>query len=118
MPIILDKELYNKAREITDEKFGTHTSAYRSAFLVKTYKQMGGLYADDFQEKKLSRWFNEKWFNISPNEPYPTFRPLIRVSPETPLTVFEIDKQNLKNQIKLKQIIKGSRNLPKFKKKN
>ena len=116
MPIIINKDLYDMARKITDEKFGKKTSAYRSAFLVKTYKQMGGLYKDDFKEKKLSRWFNEKWVDVG-NREYPVFRPLIRMTEDTPLTLDEIDKQNLKKQIKLKQIIKGNKNLPPFKKK-
>jgi hypothetical protein len=46
------------------------------------------------------------------------YRPTIKVSKtKTPLTVNEIDPDQLKKQIKLKQKIKGESNLPKFKKK-
>ena len=40
---------------------------------------------------------------------------MIRVTKKTPLTYDEIDKRQLKKQIALKQIIKGNKNLPKFK---
>jgi len=33
---------------------------------------------------------------------------------KTPLTIDEIDQNNLKKQIKKKQIIKGNKNLPPF----
>jgi hypothetical protein len=45
---------------------------------------------------------------------YPVYRPTKRINKNTPLTVFEIDKKNLQKQIKLKQIIRGNKNLPKF----
>jgi len=116
MPEILDKELYNKAREITNKKYGTHTSAYRSAFLVMQYKKMGGRYADDGKQAKLKRWFKEKWHDVG-HKSYPVFRPSVRITKDTPLTINEIDKNNLQKQINLKQKIKGSKNLPPFKKK-
>jgi len=117
MPIILDKELYDKAREITNKKYGTHTSAFRSGFLVMQYKKMGGRYGDDRKPAKLKRWFREKWQDVG-HKSYPVFRPTVRVDKETPLTVNEIDKKNLHEQINRKQIIKGTRNLPPFKKKS
>jgi hypothetical protein len=42
-------------------------------------------------------------------------RPTVRVNKQTPLTVNEIDKNNLKQQIQLKQKIKNNQNLPQFK---
>jgi len=42
----------------------------------------------------------------------------VKVNKNTPLTVNEIDKKNLKSQIKKKQIIKGEYNLSPFKQKN
>ena len=41
----------------------------------------------------------------------------IKINKHTPLTVNEIDKQQLKKQISLKQNIQGKHNLPKFLKK-
>ena len=39
----LDKNIYLKAKKIADDKYEKH-SAYKSMFLVKTYKDMGGRY--------------------------------------------------------------------------
>ena len=61
------------------------------------------------------RWFKEEWKDIG-NKEYPVYRPTKRIRAKTPLTVSEIDKANLKQQIKLKQKIKGKKNLPPFKK--
>jgi hypothetical protein len=44
-------------------------------------------------------------------------RPTVRINKRTPLLASEINKKNLQEQIKLKQIFKGDKNLPKFKKK-
>ena len=46
---------------------------------------------------------------------YPVFRPSKIITKDTPLTIDEIDKTNLKNQIKIKQKIKGKSNLKPFK---
>ena len=82
--------------------------------LVKMYKKLGGTYKDDHKEHNLERWMKEKWQDVG-NKSYPVYRPTIRVNKNTPLTVHEVDKANLKKQIKLKQIIKGTKNLPPFK---
>ena len=76
---------------------------------------MGGKYRDDNEEKNLRRWFSEKWKDIG-NKDYPVYRPTKRINSKTPLTPNEIDPKNLKEQIKLKQRIKGNKNLPPFKK--
>jgi len=49
---------------------------------------------------------------------YPVYRPTRRISKKTPLTIQEIDPENLKKQIIKKQKIKGKKNLPPFVKKN
>lgn len=119
MPIPKDKALYNRVKKMADEKY-TKSSAYKSGYIVKTYKQLGGEYIDDNKPKELKRWYSEQWENINPNKTkssYPVYRPTVRINKNTPLTVSEIDKKQLKEQIKLKQIIKGKSNLPKFQKK-
>jgi hypothetical protein len=78
------------------------------------YKKLGGTYKDNNKEHNLERWFREKWSDVG-NKEYPVYRPTIRVNKNTPLIVSEIDKKNLKSQIKLKQQIKGDKNLPPFK---
>lgn len=115
MPIPKDKDLYEKVKKIADEKY-KKPSAYKSGFIVKTYKECGGEYIDDNKEKNLKRWFKEEWKDIGDSD-YPVYRPTKRINKNTPLTDKEIDPKQLKEQIKLKQIIKGKYNLPKFKEK-
>ena len=98
MPIILDKDLYNYVKSEAD-KIYKKSSAYKSGYIVKRYKELGGRYKNDDKEKKLKRWFSEEWTDIG-NKEYPVFRPTVRVNKNTPLTINEIDKRNLKNQIK------------------
>ena len=111
MPIVNNPELYLKARKIADEKY-KKPSAYKSGFIVKTYKEMGGTYSDDGKEKPLARWYAENWKDVGGLN-YPVYRPTVKISKKTPLIPSEIS--NLKEQIKLKQKIKG-KNLPPFKK--
>ena len=115
MPIVNDKNLYAKAKKMADEIY-KKPSAYKSGYIVKKYKELGGTYTDDKETKGLKIWFEERWENIS-KDGYPVYRPTVRVNKETPLTVSEIDKKQLKEQIKLKQKIKGTKNLPPFEKK-
>jgi hypothetical protein len=112
MPIIDNPELYKKAKDIADEKY-SKPSAYKSGFIVKTYKEMGGTYTDDKKPKNLKRWFKEDWKDIGGLD-YPVYRPTKRVNKNTPLTPNEIDYEDLIKQIILKQKIKGESNLPAF----
>jgi hypothetical protein len=111
----LDIALYNRVKLYADTIYEKN-SAYKSGFIVKTYKKLGGTFKDDNQSKPLARWFNEKWIDVGHSN-YPVYRPSIRINKSTPLTINEIDKNNLNKQIKLKQILKGDFNLPHFKKK-
>jgi hypothetical protein len=113
MPIIDNPKLYEQAKKIADEKY-KKPSAYKSGFIVKKYKELGGTYTDDKKTKNLKRWFKEDWQDIGGLN-YPVYRPTIKVSKKTPLLPEEI--KNLSKQIKLKQIIKGKHNLPPFEKK-
>ncbi len=111
MPIPIDTDLYEQAKRIVYPKY-KKPSAYRSGALVKKYKELGGRYQDD-GEPRLRRWFNEKWQDIG-QQTYPVFRPTVRVNDKTPLTISEIDPVHARKQIRLKQRIKGTRNLPPF----
>lgn len=112
----LDKNLYERVKREADSIY-TKPSAYKSGWIVKQYKALGGTYLDTpIKNQGLTRWFKEDWQDIG-NKDYPVYRPTKRITKDTPLTVGEIDKKNLREQIKLKQKIKGSSNLPAFKKK-
>jgi hypothetical protein len=112
MPIIDDPKLYERVKKQADTVY-SKPSAYKSGWIVKTYKSLGGTYSEDTQPKKLKQWYEERWTDIG-DKHYPVYRPTVRVNKTTPLTVQEIDPENLKKQIKLKQKIKGLKNLPPF----
>ena len=110
-----DQKLWDNIKDEIKTKYGKRWNAYYSGLLVKEYKKRGG----DFVGKKgkmppLKRWFKEEWKDIG-GQDYPVYRPTKRINKKTPLTSTEIDKEQLKKQIRLKQKIKGSSNLPKFK---
>lgn len=110
-------QLYEKAKEIVYAKY-SKPSAYRSGATIKKYKELGGTFeGGDKPRGKLHQWFMEKWQDVNPDKTptsYPVYRPTKKINPSTPLTVNEIDPQNLKEQSKLKQVIKGQKNLPPF----
>jgi len=112
MPVPIDAVLYQKVKDYADTIY-KKPSAYKSGFIVKTYKEMGGKYKDDKKPKNLKRWFEEEWKDIG-HLAYPVYRPTKRVNKHTPLTPSEIERENLLHQILLKQYIKGLHNLPPF----
>lgn len=111
----LNKKLYEKVKSIVYPKY-KKPSAYRSGAVVKLYKELGGKFRDN-GERKLARWYAEEWKDIG-NQEYPVYRPTKRITRNTPLTPDEIDPNNLKEQIKKKQNIKGDSNLKPFKAKS
>lgn len=115
MPIPKNIDLYNFVKKEANKVY-SKSSAYKSGYIVRRYKELGGEYIDDNKPKNLQTWYSERWKDVG-NQPYPVYRPTFRVNSKTPLLVKEINKDNLKKQIKLKQIIKGNKNLPPFKKK-
>jgi superfamily II DNA or RNA helicase len=115
-PKIDNPKLYKKAKKIADQKY-TKSSAYKSGYIIKKYKELGGTFSGQQNTLKgINRWFKEAWKDVG-NKEYPVYRPTKRITDDTPLTVDEIDPDNLKQQIELKQIIKGDANLPPFLKK-
>lgn len=112
----IDRKLYEQVKAEAD-KIYKKPSAFKSGFVVKTYKARGGKYRTVSKERPLADWFKAEWKSISGKDEYPVFRPTRRVNKKTPLLPSEIDPKNLKEQIKLKQKLKGDKNLPAFKKK-
>lgn len=112
MPKVDNIPLYEEVKQYADTIY-SKPSAYKSGFIVKKYKELGGTYSED-GPKKLKQWFKETWQDVG-GEKYPVYRPTVRVNKSTPLTVSEINPQNLKQQIRLKQRIRGQKNLPPFK---
>jgi hypothetical protein len=108
-----NQDLYDRVKAYADTVY-KKPSAYKSGFIVKTYKEHGGTYSDVKGKKPLKQWFQERWMDVG-DKSYPVYRPTVKVNKSTPLTVSEIDPDNLKEQIELKQKIKGKQNLPPFK---
>lgn len=115
MPTPSNQTLYNKVKKYANEVY-EKPSAYKSGFIVKKYKELGGTYIEDNKPKNLARWFKEQWKDVGGLE-YPVYRPTKKISAKTPLLPNEIQPSNLKKQVQLKQKIKGEHNLPKFKSK-
>lgn len=119
MPTPLNMDLYNNVKEKIMKSYKKN-SAFASGAIVKEYKRQGGKYKEDGKTKNLKRWFDEKWIDINPiigvmnDEAYPVFRPTIKVNEKTPTILQDIPVERLKQQYKLKQKIKGDKNLPKF----
>ena len=107
---ILDKELYERVKKQADSIY-KKPSAYKSGYIVSQYKKQGGKYSGKKPKDGLTNWFASDWTDIGGLE-YPVYRPTKKIS--NALTVSEIDKKNLQKQIKLKQKIKGTKNLPPF----
>ena len=108
----LNKYLYEKVKKEAD-KIYEKPSAYKSGYIVKTYKNRGGKYSGTKTKQGLTRWFREDWKDVG-NATYPVYRPTKRVNKNTPLLANEIDPNNLIEQIALKQKIKGTKNLSPF----
>jgi len=113
----LDLKLYEEVKKEAD-KIYKKSSAYKSGWIVRRYKDLNGKYSLPEKPKNvgLDRWYKEEWKNIG-NLDYPVYRPTKRITKDTPLTPKEINRKQLIQQILLKQEIKGDHNLPKFIKK-
>jgi hypothetical protein len=113
MPVIENIRLYNTVKRQADRVYKT-PSAYKSGWIVKTYKKRGGTYKNDHKPKLLKRWFQEEWGDIG-GKSYPVYRPFKRITKKTPLTADEIDPKYAQQQIRRKQRIKNKGILPPFK---
>lgn len=109
MPVPKDPKIYEKAKEIVNERYGTNRSPFRSGAIVQEYKKLGGTYKNDDKEPKLERWFKEKWVNVNPyvgiteDKAYAFFRPTVKISEKTPALITELSKNNLKSLAVKKQ---------------
>lgn len=125
-PTPLDLKLYAKVKAEADKKFLAPTSAYKSGWIVKTYKDRGGAYAPAPQKTKstgLTRWFAEKWVDINrPGEPcgrtkatthgtYPLCRPSIKITDKTPKLPTELTTQQIRRANEEKQRVKQRKHI-------
>jgi hypothetical protein len=64
MPTPVNARLYNSAKMEADALFAKH-GAYKSAWVVKRYKSLGGTYREDGKPRGLTKWFKDKWVDVS-----------------------------------------------------
>ena len=118
---------YIKAKRNADKKFKEKTSAYKSMYIVKQYKKYNGKFLSTKEVKNgLIRWLNEKWIRVDPKTGKPMrkngklvdcgrsktevnkkikkgmCRPYKRITKDTPKTVKELGKKEIKRRLKLK----------------
>ena len=107
---VLNPDLYKKAKKMSDEKY-KRNSAYKSMYLVKTYKDLGGKYSTKKKMSKLERWRKEKWKSVldylngkdiacgSNKIGNNACRPTVRVDKETPMTIQQLIKKHGKKKL-------------------
>ena len=120
----MDKEssIYKKVKKEADAKFKNH-GIYKSAWIVREYKERGGTFKGKKPSKKqgLQRWFEEDWMRIGKDGKATKkpcgrsqeemedkvrkglCRPVKRITKETPKTAKELGKKELKDRYKRKK---------------
>ena len=102
---ILNKDLYKKAVKQADETY-KKPSAYKSMYIQKIYKELGGKYKNNKNKNaSTTRWNKEKWIQVIPylkngekitcgmsNKKTKVCRPLKRINKNTPITIDELLK--------------------------
>lgn len=63
-PHVVDSDLWVSIRSSVRRLPGPW-SAYKSGLLVQRYKRAGGRFRGPKTKKGLTRWFNEKWVDLS-----------------------------------------------------
>lgn len=97
---ILDQKKWAEAKKLADLVYKV-PSAYKSGYIVKKYKELGGRFASQRSKSKtgLTRWFAEKWVNQHKSVGYQhkndVYRPSIRVTKKTPITWSELTKKEI-----------------------
>lgn len=106
--------LYRKARKLADETY-KKPGLFKSAFIVKKYKELGGEYSGKKPSKGegITRWLKgEEWIKVLPfvkdnkkvkcgsggGDPH-ACRPSIRVNSKTPITIQEVIKKHGKKKV-------------------
>lgn len=131
-----DRVLYEQIKREASRRFEAPSSWYRSAWIVKTYKQRGGRYltprSPAVSRQGLIRWSREQWVNLNAprydrqgrprgyepcgrsrtprsvsRSPYPLCRPSRRVSRQTPLTYQEVSVARIRKLNRQKQRVRS-----------
>lgn len=108
---ILNPELYKQAKAKADEVYEKH-SAYKSMYIQKVYKELGGKYRGKQNKEGVKRWNDEEWIQVIPylengekiicgasNKKNKVCRPFKRINNETPITINELINLHGKNNL-------------------
>lgn len=108
---VLNPKLYKEAKNIANKTYGKKSSAYKSMFIVSTYKKLGGKYSGKKSVKGVDRWNKENWIQILPylkngkkiscgyGSNNKACRPFKRIDKNTPITINEMLKIHKKEDI-------------------
>jgi hypothetical protein len=136
MPEPINKSLYKKVKKMADKKFSSKTGIYKSSWIVKEYKRLGGRYSGKKPNVKspgLKRWYKEKWIdlnrpirnskgkivgyrpcgrpNLKSKNKYPLCRPSKRITFKTPRTYKQISDKSITKAKREKSRIRNSGNI-------
>lgn len=136
MPYPIDKELYDYVKKLASKKFKSPSGIYRSSWIVRKYKSMGGKYRGRKNSASgLKRWYRENWIDLnSPiksntkiigyrscgrtrningkySRKYPLCRPSKRINSRTPKTYKMLSKKSIRSAKKYKSKYKYKRNV-------
>jgi hypothetical protein len=119
----LDKDLYEKAKQMANKTYGSHTSAFRSMAIQRNYMKMGGKYSGK-KSSKLERWRKEGWVDLNQpngkggyypcghtntqNDKYPLCRPSRTINKDTPKKYQDISSDRIRKANEDKQRIKNT----------
>lgn len=107
---VLNPKLYKEAKKIADKTY-KKPSAYKSMFIVSTYKKLGGKYSGKKTGKGVDRWNREAWIQIIPylqsgkkiacgyGDDGKGCRPSKRIDKNTPITIQEVVKKHGKEKV-------------------
>lgn len=110
MPEPKDKELYERIKREVFSK-NPKNSAYRSALLIKTYKEAyekkhkskDAYHGKKNERKGIARWMKEDWQTQEGKKTYQKkgdiFRPTKRITKETPTTMGELSTSQITKAI-------------------
>ena len=123
----VNKALYEKAKRMATEKFTSPTGAYRSMWIVRQYKKMGGTYSNRKSTSKLERRRKEGWVDLNQpngkggyercghkntqNNKYPLCRPSKTISKDTPRKYQDISESSIRKANIEKQKIRENGNI-------
>lgn len=130
-----NKVLYDKVSKQATNIFKSNRGIYRSAWIVKEYKRLGGTYIGkqpSIKDPGLKRWFKEKWIDLnrpiygkskeiigyepcgrtdSTKGEYPLCRPIKRITKQTPKTLSELSITTIKKAKAAKKHVKSNGNI-------